>query len=130
MSLIQSLDLLFSKEFATLQPPAMLWFVCSIVTDSTIVAATIYHLRSVKTGFRDTDQMITKICRGVVETGLATTTIVILNAIFFFRSVIIISPLLSSCRELSQLMVHGACHAAIDQLATLCWDACKQGMYY
>ena len=61
-----------------------------------------------------------------METGLATTTIVILNAIFFFRSVIIISPLLSSCRELSQLMVHGACHAAIDQLATL---GCLQARY-
>jgi hypothetical protein len=69
-------------------PPAMVWYVCSIVADTVIAAARLGYLLSAKTGFQDTDKLIAKVCRGVLETGLATTAIVILGAIFFFRMVI------------------------------------------
>lgn len=76
-----------SEDFPKLQPIAIIWFVGSIVCDVIITAAMLYYLLTKRTGYRDTDLLIHTIARGVIETGLATTTIVILDAIFFFRLV-------------------------------------------
>ena len=76
-----------SKDYEKLEPLAIGWFVSVIATDVIITAVMVWYLRSARTGIRRTDQLITKICRGVLETGLATTTIVILDAIFFTRMV-------------------------------------------
>lgn len=74
-------------DFPKLQRIAIVWFVGSILCDAIISAAMLYYLLSVRTGYRDTDKLVHTIARGVIETGLATTTIVILDAIFFFRMV-------------------------------------------
>lgn len=76
-----------SDDFPKLQRIAIVWFVGSILCDALISAAMLYYLLSVRTGYRDTDKLVHTIARGVIETGLATTTIVILDAIFFFRMV-------------------------------------------
>ncbi|KAF8307459.1 hypothetical protein DL93DRAFT_2087996 [Clavulina sp. PMI_390] len=71
--------------FYKLQPIAIVWFVGSILCDTIITIAMIYYLLGAKTGYKDTDQLLHRISKAVVETGLATTTVVIIDAIFFFR---------------------------------------------
>jgi len=78
--MVKSID-----DFPKLQPVAIVWFVGSIMCDALITIIMVVILSRSRTGFRETDTLITKIIRSVVETGLSTTTIVILDAIFFFR---------------------------------------------
>jgi len=74
-----------TADFPKLQPVALIWFVGSIACDALITITMVIVLSRSRTGFQATDTLITKIIRSVVETGLATTTIVILDSIFFFR---------------------------------------------
>lgn len=84
----------------------------------------LYHLLSARTGFRDTDLLITTICKGVVETGLATTTIVILDAIFFFR---LVCPLFHRDSYPNTDWIHPQRSIVYDEHASLRRHDCGKG---
>ncbi|KAF9520853.1 hypothetical protein BS47DRAFT_1481188 [Hydnum rufescens UP504] len=74
-----------TAENVRLQPIAIIWFVFAISCDSLITAMMVWTLTRAKTGFSETDTLITKINRGVIETGLSCTINVIVDAILLFR---------------------------------------------
>lgn len=107
-----------SSDFYKLQPIAIIWFVGAILDDTIITIVMLYFLLSARTGLADGDNLIKSVCKAVVETGLSTTTVVILDAIFFFRFVrtfIIVNwltrplNLTLACSERNQ-PAHERCH--------------------
>ncbi|KAF8306943.1 hypothetical protein DL93DRAFT_2159702 [Clavulina sp. PMI_390] len=67
-----------------LQHIAIVWFVFAILCDVSIMAIMIWSLSQSKTGFKDTDNLITKINRSILETGAATSVTVLVDCLFLF----------------------------------------------
>ncbi|KAI0322366.1 hypothetical protein OF83DRAFT_797779 [Amylostereum chailletii] len=59
-------------EFQKFQAPVIVWLVTSSLVDVTITIVLTWHLRSHKTGFTHTDDVLDKIIRLTVQTGMIT----------------------------------------------------------
>ncbi len=78
---------IFSADFPKLNPIAGIWFGGSLVCDLLITMTMVIVLQRSRTGLKDSDNIVDSLIRIVVETGAATTFIVLLDTIFFFRLV-------------------------------------------
>jgi len=72
-------------DFTKLDPAAGIWFAGSLACDLLITVTMIIILNRSRTGLKDTDNVVNRLIRIVVETGAATTLIVLLDTIFFFK---------------------------------------------
>ncbi|KAI0032772.1 hypothetical protein K488DRAFT_49122, partial [Vararia minispora EC-137] len=70
-------------EFQRFKVPVIVWLVTSAVVDSTITVVLTWNLRRHKTGFQHTDDVLDKIIRLTVQTGLITSIWAIVDLIVF-----------------------------------------------
>ncbi|EDR08944.1 uncharacterized protein LACBIDRAFT_296562 [Laccaria bicolor S238N-H82] len=63
--------------------PALLWFLSAVVSDVMITVVLVITLNKRKTGFTATDDVISKIIRTTVQTGMLTALVAIGDVIFF-----------------------------------------------
>ncbi|KAF8306946.1 hypothetical protein DL93DRAFT_2088318 [Clavulina sp. PMI_390] len=73
-----------TADNVTLQHIAIVWFIFAMLCDVSIMAIMIWSLSQSKTGFKDTDNLITKINRSILETGAATFVTVLVDCLFLF----------------------------------------------
>ncbi|KAB5590473.1 hypothetical protein CTheo_6087 [Ceratobasidium theobromae] len=74
--LVLSIGLFIVKDFARFQElktPVTLWLVLSALTDVVITSVLSWYLHTHRTGFSQTDDIITRLVRLTVQTGLITT---------------------------------------------------------
>ncbi|KAF8514944.1 hypothetical protein BU17DRAFT_52079, partial [Hysterangium stoloniferum] len=74
---------LFSEVQSHTFPITSVWLGSSALCDVTVAASMIYYLTNSRTGFRQTDLLLTKFIRITVETGLVCATFAILDLSFF-----------------------------------------------
>ncbi|KZT18209.1 hypothetical protein NEOLEDRAFT_1184483 [Neolentinus lepideus HHB14362 ss-1] len=65
---------------------SLIWLFGSVATDALITIALVWYLRSNRTGFAATDDLVTKIMRSTVQTGALTTTFAIATAVAYLVS--------------------------------------------
>lgn len=63
--------------------PALLWFLSAVVSDVMITVVLVITLNKRKTGFTATDDVVSKIIRTTVQTGMLTALVAIGDVIFF-----------------------------------------------
>ncbi|KAI0755216.1 hypothetical protein C8Q80DRAFT_418356 [Daedaleopsis nitida] len=73
-------------EFQKFKVIVIVWLAFSAVADTLITAALVWHLRKNKTGMVFTDDIINKIIRLTVQTGLITALCAIIDLILFLVS--------------------------------------------
>ncbi|PCH39978.1 hypothetical protein WOLCODRAFT_150029 [Wolfiporia cocos MD-104 SS10] len=73
-------------HFQRFEVIVIIWLAFSAVADSAITAALVWHLRKHKTGFSQTDDIVNKIIRLTVQTGLVTALCAIIDLILFLAS--------------------------------------------
>ncbi|KAF8319792.1 hypothetical protein DL93DRAFT_121743 [Clavulina sp. PMI_390] len=73
-----------TADNVTLQHIAIVWFIFAMLCDVSIMVIMIWSLSQSKTGFKDTDTLITKINRSILETGAATSATVLMDCLFLF----------------------------------------------
>ncbi|KAF8306948.1 hypothetical protein DL93DRAFT_2171899 [Clavulina sp. PMI_390] len=73
-----------TAENVTLQKIAIVWFIFGMLCDVSIMVIMIWSLNQSKTGFKDTDNLITRINRSVLETGAATSATVLVDCLLLF----------------------------------------------
>ncbi|KAF9254139.1 hypothetical protein L218DRAFT_589916 [Marasmius fiardii PR-910] len=71
------------SRLAALHTPALMWLLASAIADLAITVSLYWTLARRKTGFRQTDDIINRILRLTVQTGLITTTFAMLDVICF-----------------------------------------------
>lgn len=82
---IDSFFISSTADNVRLQKFAIVWFIFAMLCDLTIVAVMFWSLSQAKTGFRNTDTLIHKIIRTVIETGLATSITVLFDCLLLFE---------------------------------------------
>ncbi|VDC00698.1 unnamed protein product [Peniophora sp. CBMAI 1063] len=70
-------------EFQRFEAPVIVWLVTSALVDTTITGFLTYHLRKHRTGFQRTDDVLSKIIRLTVQTGLITSVWAIVDLAVF-----------------------------------------------
>lgn len=73
-------------QFQKFQVVVILWLACAAVADMIITVALIWTLQKSRTGFTATDDIITRLIRGTLQTGMATTVFAIADLILFVSS--------------------------------------------
>ncbi|KAI0712519.1 hypothetical protein C8Q76DRAFT_488332 [Earliella scabrosa] len=73
-------------QFQRFQVIVIVWLAFSAVADTLITAALVWHLRKNKTGMVFTDDIINKIIRLTVQTGLITALCAIIDLVLFLAS--------------------------------------------
>jgi len=76
---------LFSKKDATIKP-ATVWFIAGACADLLITGTLYFSLSRRKTGFKSTDQIINRIIRLTLQTGLLTLLLAITETVTFIAS--------------------------------------------
>ncbi|KAG9091160.1 hypothetical protein FS749_016748 [Ceratobasidium sp. UAMH 11750] len=71
------------SRFTEGKPVVITWLVLSALTDTFITCALSWHLLTNRTGFPETDDIITRVVRMTVQTALITTLWATVNLIFF-----------------------------------------------
>ncbi|KAG8686574.1 hypothetical protein FRC08_012437, partial [Ceratobasidium sp. 394] len=71
------------EKFHKLDATIIMWLVLAATTDVTITCVLTWYLRSHRTGFPHTDDVITKLIRSTVQTGLLTSLWAIGDMTFF-----------------------------------------------
>ncbi|KAF8315027.1 hypothetical protein DL93DRAFT_2079695 [Clavulina sp. PMI_390] len=66
-----------------LNPIIILWLTCGVLNDIAISASLVHYLHKHQTGFQDTDDLIGKIIRAVVQTGAITVVWSIIDLTIF-----------------------------------------------
>ncbi|KAG8707031.1 hypothetical protein FRC08_000736 [Ceratobasidium sp. 394] len=74
------------EKFHELNATIIMWLVLAATTDITITSVLIWYLRSHRTGFPHTDDVITKLIRSTVQTGLLTSLWAVGDLTFFLSS--------------------------------------------
>ncbi|CAD6886064.1 unnamed protein product [Tilletia controversa] len=64
----------------------IIWLAGAALADSVITCALIYTLNKSRTGFAATDDVLTKLIRATLQTGLLTTTFAIIDLILYLSS--------------------------------------------
>ncbi|KAM5531004.1 hypothetical protein V8D89_015331 [Ganoderma adspersum] len=72
------------NQFRKFQVVGILWLVGAALADVLITTALVWHLRKHKTGILTTDDLVNKIIRLTVPTGLITALFAILSLILYF----------------------------------------------
>ncbi|KZV73836.1 hypothetical protein PENSPDRAFT_262260 [Peniophora sp. CONT] len=70
-------------EFQRFEAPVIVWLVTSAMVDVTITGFLTFHLRKHRTGFQRTDDVLSKIIRLTVQTGLITSVWAIVDLAVF-----------------------------------------------
>ncbi|KAG7449520.1 uncharacterized protein BT62DRAFT_917207 [Guyanagaster necrorhizus] len=70
-------------DFQEFQSVVIIWLVASCVADITITVLLVSYLQRHKTGFQGSDELVDRIIRATVQTGLITSVIAILDLILF-----------------------------------------------
>lgn len=73
-------------EFQKFQVVVILWLACAALADTMITIALVWTLNKSRTGFTATDDVITRLIRGTIQTGMATTIFAITDLILFVAS--------------------------------------------
>ncbi|KAI0067075.1 hypothetical protein BV25DRAFT_1912412 [Artomyces pyxidatus] len=73
-------------DFQHFQSVVVLWLVCAAVADILITAILVWYLKGKRTGFVATDDIIDRIVRLTVQTGLLTALIATVDVILFLAS--------------------------------------------
>ncbi|KAJ3559461.1 hypothetical protein NM688_g334 [Phlebia brevispora] len=73
-------------EFHKFEVIVVVWLAFSAVTDTLITLALVWHLRRHKTGFSSTDDVVNKIIRLTVQTGMITAVCAIVDLIAFLAT--------------------------------------------
>ncbi|PWN28356.1 hypothetical protein BDZ90DRAFT_250814 [Jaminaea rosea] len=74
------------SEFQKFQVVVILWLACAALADMIITVALVWTLRKSRTGFTATDDVITRLIRGTIQTGAATTIFALADLILFCGS--------------------------------------------
>ncbi|KAK0485969.1 hypothetical protein IW261DRAFT_1559408 [Armillaria novae-zelandiae] len=70
-------------NFQEFQSVVIIWLVASCVADISITAILVSYLRRHKTGFHGSDELVDRIIRATVQTGLITSVVAIVDLILF-----------------------------------------------
>ncbi|KAK0454811.1 hypothetical protein EV421DRAFT_2029785 [Armillaria borealis] len=70
-------------NFQEFQSVVIIWLVASCVADIAITAILVSYLRRHKTGFQGSDELVDRIIRATVQTGLITSVVAIVDLILF-----------------------------------------------
>ncbi|TFK48617.1 hypothetical protein OE88DRAFT_1737406 [Heliocybe sulcata] len=70
-------------EFQRFEPVVVVWLIANAVGDILITAVLTWHLRRHRTGFPATDDIVNKIIRLTVQTGMLTCVVALFDAGFF-----------------------------------------------
>ncbi|OBZ68710.1 hypothetical protein A0H81_11139 [Grifola frondosa] len=70
-------------HFRNFEVIVIIWLACSAVADSVITIALVWHLRRHKTGFSVTDDVVNRIIRLTVHTGLVTALCATIDLVLF-----------------------------------------------
>ncbi|KAH9933207.1 uncharacterized protein BXZ73DRAFT_101169 [Epithele typhae] len=73
-------------QFQKFEVIVIIWLAFSAVADCLITVALVWHLRSHKTGFATTDDLVNRIIRLTVQTGLITALCALIDLILFLAS--------------------------------------------
>ncbi|KAH9939817.1 hypothetical protein B0H21DRAFT_756071 [Amylocystis lapponica] len=73
-------------HFQRFETIVVVWLAFSAVADSLITVALVWHLRKHKTGFHATDDIVNRIIRLTVQTGLVTALCAVIDLILFLAS--------------------------------------------
>lgn len=73
-------------HFQRFEVIVIIWLAFSAVADSSITAALVWHLRKHKTGFSQTDDIVNRIIRLTVQTGLITALCATIDLILFLAT--------------------------------------------
>lgn len=73
-------------EFQRFQVVVVLWLACAALADMIITVALVWTLQKSRTGFTATDDVITRLIRGTIQTGMATTVFAVTDLILFCAS--------------------------------------------
>ncbi|KZT09390.1 uncharacterized protein LAESUDRAFT_748519 [Laetiporus sulphureus 93-53] len=73
-------------HFQQFEVIVIIWLAFSAVADSAITTALVWHLRKHRTGFSQTDDIVNKIIRLTVQTGLITALCAIIDLILFLAT--------------------------------------------
>ncbi|TFK47574.1 hypothetical protein OE88DRAFT_772195 [Heliocybe sulcata] len=73
-------------DFQMFQPVVVVWLISNAVCDVLITSALTWHLRRHKTGFPATDDIVNRIIRLTVQTGMLTAVVAVLDVGFFVGS--------------------------------------------
>ncbi|TFK48692.1 hypothetical protein OE88DRAFT_489007 [Heliocybe sulcata] len=73
-------------EFQKFQPIVIVWLISNAICDLIITISLTWHLRAHKTGFPTTDDIVNKIIRSTVQTGMLTTVVAIADVGCFVGS--------------------------------------------
>lgn len=73
-------------HFQKFQVIVIIWLAFSAVADTAITMALVWHLRKHKTGFTATDDIVNKIIRMTVQTGMITALCATIDLILFLAS--------------------------------------------
>lgn len=74
------------SEFHKFQVVVIIWLACAAVADMIITTALVVTLNKSRTGFTATDDVITRLIRGTIQTGAATTIFAIADVVLFASS--------------------------------------------
>ncbi|KAK0202203.1 hypothetical protein DFS33DRAFT_1353075 [Desarmillaria ectypa] len=70
-------------KFQEFQSIVIVWLVSACVGDFTITAILVWYLRKHKTGFQGSDELVDRIIRATVQTGLITSVMAIIDLIVY-----------------------------------------------
>lgn len=70
-------------KFQEFQSIVIVWLVSACVGDFTITAILVWYLRKHKTGFQGSDELVDRIIRATVQTGLITSIMAIIDLIVY-----------------------------------------------
>ncbi|CAO1637479.1 unnamed protein product [Parajaminaea phylloscopi] len=73
-------------EFQRFQVVVILWLACAALADMIITVSLVWTLQKSRTGFTATDDVITRLIRGTIQTGMATTVFAVTDLILFCAS--------------------------------------------
>lgn len=72
--------------FQKFQVVVILWLACAAIADIIITTSLVWTLQKSRTGFSATDDVITRLIRGTIQTGMATTIFAVTDLILFCAS--------------------------------------------
>jgi hypothetical protein len=73
-------------EFQKFESTVIIWLACTAAADVVVTISLITTLRRAKTGFTKTDDIITRLIRNTLQTGLLTSSFAVIDLILFLAS--------------------------------------------
>ncbi|TFY79940.1 hypothetical protein EWM64_g4070 [Hericium alpestre] len=70
-------------RFTVFQPAVIVWLMSSAVCDVLITSILVFHLRRHKSGFSHTDDIVDRVIRLTIQTGLLTSIVAIIDVVLY-----------------------------------------------